>query len=394
MVQRLGRQLLVLVLLFILSDPVRAEVRAVPLLEDGTWQTHNMVPIGPNAFRASGGDPYLFTPNFSHPLKSIQGLFLSLSLTGTSASQPMQLFIATDRHGWSEALSFRFTPNPNGKIFLPFRFYGKGKAFREDASLMNVRLDVGECDACVLKVRQALLVQGPSAELLAMVPVDLIEPDVPVPMAMAADISQKGDWVLRDIDRDGEGLFRVSGGDPYLISPKLNVPLSQVKGVQFRIEFPGQSGYRKMQLFWSSYSHHYEEERSIWFKAALENGIADLFIPVVDAVPKGDLIRNMRLDLVDASGMSFRLLAARLVASPDPSLLQRTPVRMVYARDRRYDRDRLVSDTIHRISGDKAFFVLLGVMIMAVTVTMIWLRWGGTGRFSLLGRRRKSNGQG
>jgi hypothetical protein len=148
-----------------------------------------------------------------------------------------------------------------------------------------------------------------------------------------------------------------------------------------------------MQLFWSSYSHHYEEERSIWFKAALENGIADLFVPVVDAFPKGDLIRNMRLDLVDASGMSFRLLAARLVASPDPSLLQRTPVRMVYARDRRFDRDRLVSDTIHRISGDKAFFVLLGVMIMAVTVAMIWLRWGRTGRFPLLGRRRKSNGQ-
>ena len=367
-------------LLLLFGSPSFAAMAKDPLFSIGGWKTHDMEPLGPTTFRVLGADPYIYSTPFSQPLQSIAGVLLDLSIDGNPGMQPMQMYFATDDRGWSEALSFRFTPPRDGKAFIPLHFYEGESIFPDGTSMVNLRLDVNRCESCILKVREAVLIQSATSELAAMMPTDLSEPDLPVLKPIAPDISQKGSWVPHDIEILDGNLFRVTGGDPFIESPDLDVLLSKVEGIHFRLQFLGERRYQKMQLFWTSYSHPaFDEKSSILFNAVMQNDVADMYIPLRGELPRNEVLKKIRLDLMDAPGVSFRILAARLVDRTNAALLQRIPVDLVYfPKIARYSKRILLFDVLQRLKKNTAFLFFLGLLMVGTAAAMVWLwRSGG-----------------
>lgn len=342
-----------------------------PLTQNGPWLLNDLAPAGPGVYRVTGPDPYLLSPDLNLPFKDVAGIDWDIEAHGKPDALSMQMFWTTSAHGCGEGFSFRFTSSSRGGFFIPFTGYDPKAVFADDVSLVNVRLDFEQCANCMIAVRRAQWIGQATTEQSVRIPEDLIYPVTPHPIA--PDFAHKGTWTLNGITTTDNGRYRISGGDPFMVSPHLNVPLSMVRGIYFRLKFPGQSGRRTMQLYWNSYSQDYDEKRSIWFLAEITHEVLHAYIPLQGIRPN-DLLKTIRLDFYDAPGRSFQVLAARLVdAAGSDDLVAFTPKQIMYASGRRASASALVADILRRLGMDKGFMIAWALIVMLVGCAFRWV---------------------
>jgi len=359
-----------------------------PLTQNGLWRLNDLALSGPGSFVVIGPDPYLISPDLDVPFRDVAGIYWDIRLDGGGRAPSLQMFWTTTTHEFGEGFSFRFTPSSTSGFFIPLAGYDPEDVFIRDAVLKNIRLDIEGCDHnCLLTIRQAEWIGQLTAELTARVPEDLVYPETPLPFA--EDISDKGPWFLNNIEAEGNGRYRIAGSDPFLVSPPLNVPLSMVQGIHFRLKFPGQSGMRTLQLYWNSFSLDYDQKRSIWFLVEMNHEILDFYLPF-KGMPTNDLLKTVRLDFYDAPDSFFEILETRVVDVTDADLHQRTPRQIMYSSGRyasgvRANVVEIAEDIFRRLSEDMDFIIAYAIILLLVIISIGWI-----GKMRISGRRKKT----
>lgn len=352
------------------------------LTANAPWKTNHMTQNGPNSYEITGSDPYVISPNLNRPLKRVSGIFFELVVDGNVENSMLQLFWETNYQGFGEVFSFRFATPEQERIFIPFQFYETQTGFPEDTVLKSIRLDLDGCERCILRIRRAEMIEKATPELLNQIPVNMIYPVMPKPVAQ--NMTTKGSWRLMDIEWEQEGTYRIVGDDPHMYSPDLDVLFSTIKGAHFRLKLPQQTGKVMMQLFWSSYRLKIDENRSVWFLAEVEDGIADVYVPFYSFL-QDDLLKTIRLDVRTPKGSVFQIESARLVASPDETLIQRTPKHIMHSFGSGLSIRQIVSDMLHRLAVDKVFMGLYLLLLLAVSGCWVWIRKYRAGQIASTG---------
>jgi hypothetical protein len=282
----------------------------------------------------------------------------------------MQMFVGLEGQGWSEYLSYRFTPGETDGVFIPFPFYERPNGFFADAVLDTVRLDLEKCGDCRLVVERAEWVDRFTQDLADRIPPNLQFPVLPQPPS--EDIRQKGPWRTFGMQRLPDGAFRLGEDDPHLVSPELNVPLRSAKGLFLRMAFASRAPKRMFQLFWDTYSTGFQELQSIRFLADLKEGVAEVYIPF-PAFHRNDLLKTVRLDVYGIPGEELRVSSARVVDSETEALLARVPKHLMYAPGAAVDAASIVVDSLQRVTVDKVFLGGYLLLLASVVLAMTWV---------------------
>lgn len=366
---------LAVILFFALLVSAASDARCArfgtPILEGKPWHSSDMRPTGPDTFSVEGPDPYIFSDPVKMPLRDIKGLYWNLRVIGADAPFSMQLFLGIDGLGWSEYLSFRFSPDPVSGFFIPFPFHAVPEALGPDAVLESVRLDLDSCRKCRLELKGVERIEQVSEELTARIPPDMKHPVIPQPAA--PDITQKGPWRLHGIRRVSDTEFELGADDPYLRSPNLDISIAHVKGVHLQLRFPASARKRMMQLFWNTYSTGFQEKNSIRFLADLENGVADAYLPL-PKLERNDLLKSIRLDIYGIPGERFHVLATRVIADPASIPLDRVPTHIMYPPGEKIQLSAVATATLRRLTIDKLFFSGYVLFLLSIVLAMGWLR--------------------
>ncbi|MGD9976120.1 MAG: hypothetical protein AB7S77_23940, partial [Desulfatirhabdiaceae bacterium] len=327
----LSRLVFGMLALLLMSSDIRADSPvAMALSDESAWQMNDMRRKTPGWMETTGPDPYVISPVIGIPIQSIIGFYGRLIIHNSPDPVSFQLFYETGTAGFAEIRSYRFqVPVKTGGItefFLPAAFYERHASLSSDAKLQRIRLDTDNCTGCRIQIQSVQIVTQSDKSQSDLIPTDLVYPIVE--KNITPDISQIGPWHPHDMTPNADGDFVISGDDPSMMSPRLNVGLTHITGVFFRLEMAGLDRCR-FQLFWNSYSQDYDERHSFWFNAVIKNGIAEFFIPLV-VLPKDDILKTIRLDIDGCMGCRFKILSARLVENEFEAMKPLTPRQIMY----------------------------------------------------------------
>ena len=233
---------------------------ASPMVHAGTnnligniVEAHHLEPTEQYVYTITGEDPYLIFRLEGMTRRSLAGFYMKIDPEINKGCH-YQLFWQTPEMGFSEHRSFRFHNDGktlNASFYIPF----------DESAEMNainaIRIDFEQCVSNKIGIEEVSLRSEADAPVTehAILPSGLISPVLP--MAIKPHIHEKGPWSFHDMTRLNGNHYRITQGDPYIISPALNVPLSKVKGVFFKLKFPNIDEKIKLQLFWSTYARGY-----------------------------------------------------------------------------------------------------------------------------------------
>jgi len=187
-------------------------------------------------------------------------------------------------------------------------------------------------------------------------------------------------WLLHDIEPVGQGKFRISGKDPYLESPPLDIRTAQVKGVYYKLVTTSCNTPCKMQFFWKSYVLDYQSERrpfnereSYWFWLKMKDHVARFYLPF-DPVNPDDILKRIRLDFAPCKNMVFRIQQAKLIGRQGKGYRRFLPTQAVFhtmaAIPERHGNE-LTVPWRQLLFWDRGFWIVFGVMIFTVMLIIV-----------------------
>ncbi|MGD9972853.1 MAG: hypothetical protein AB7S77_07320 [Desulfatirhabdiaceae bacterium] len=343
----------------------------VSLLPTEEWKTHNVKPLSPTRFKVTGSDPYIISPVLNRPLSDIAGVYLQLAVQTQLANVDFQIFFSTDRQGYGQNNSFKFTVETvsGGKrIFIPFAGH-LGESFRNE-TLQTIRLDFMDgCSGCVFEVLEADLLDQVSMDMADLIPGDLVYPVIQ--KSVLPDIAQKNAYTLHDLKLLSSEAFEVSGDDPHILFSDLNVLANRVTGIHFRMSFSNSKAREcRMQLFWSTYVQGFDEKKSFRFCVIPDQGPVEFVIPLA-VLPKAEMLKTIRLDFDSADISPIQLLDARLIGTDIQSMRHLVPQKIVYSSGKNIYGMKTLSHVLMRITSDRWFLVFYAALLVSMACAIV-----------------------
>jgi len=356
----------------------------------GQWQPHDMREIEKNCFEVIGNDPFVSSWDLLDTTAEMKGFIFQLSLTPTTREHRLQCYWETESEPFKEVNSFKFVLEKDKKeyqVFIPTYFFDTRQRIR------RIRLDVDpETDrrlkiismGIIKKVRPALLAHIPKGAGCPQAK-DFSVFDTPVVARHQESLSVANERVLlHDIQSKEDKKLHISGRDPYIEFPSLDLDVHQARGIYLKIFSEGKNESCKMQFFWKSYLLDYNVERkpfneedSYRFWAKFNNGIAEFYLPFYVLDPK-DLLKAVRLDFDSCHNMTFTIQQATIINHNDNMMKKYIPHQITYknmaAIPLRDNNGNLEVNWYDMLLRDKSFWIvyilLLGLIMLAISYFM------------------------
>ncbi len=339
------------------------------------WMVNDMVQTKAYRFRGTGPDPYLVSPEIGVSIQEINGIVLYLQGDLNQDAVPIQVFWKSDVNGFREDSSFIFSVESTGKpqkVWLPF-----GDVILPESDterLLFVRVDwVRPVDILGFSQMDVLLKGETSPEdsiqpLMSRVPIR----EIPI----HDNFRQYGEYRIQDMVAEGSDTWRVNGGDPYLETADLNVRLKRVKGMYVRFRISGRDNPYPFQVYWKTYSADYDEKRSFWLRAQVQDGEGAFYIPF-RVLPVEDMLKTIRIDLEKCPNCLFQIVEGRLITREDPALLRQVPPNIMVALGRSVYGKDVLQDIVEKSRRDPGFLAVWGLLVLAVAGVTGYIVWKG-----------------
>jgi hypothetical protein len=376
---RIERWVFLMILVGITLAPLPAEAllsgsRTIP--GDTGWATNDLTILEPGQFQTSGPDPHLVSPEFDVPLNSLTGIIGRIQVDTPSPEIHCQLFYRTESSGFSEPRSYRFSLIPRGAepivFFLPTATLAESAGMRPDERLKTVRFDIDTPSPCVLTLISFQILTEDPGPYTRYIPETIVYPIRIRPAG--GDISDNGPWIPNDLSLDSDGWYTVTGGDPFWTSPDLDVPLTDIQGVYFRMKLEGKMRCR-MQLFWKSHGNDFQERHSFLFHAVFRDGLAEWVVPLV-LLPRDDVLHTLRLDVENCTECRFQILSAKLIREEFQEMKHLVPRQIMYSFGKSVYARGVWRDIAANLWVDKPFWVVYGILIAIVVWILYYLQFG------------------
>lgn len=277
---------------FALQSPVLESNDVV--LKDSTWSINGL-------------DPYFV---LSLESNTAQSQFLEIPISIDDYKQDiftMELFFAPVEK--SEAIT-RFDPLKRIRfdVELPIKDKRLVLELPDNAQVFNttkVRIDLDGCSGCKVSglsnARYLTEIQAPDSAL-KIAPHQIIN-DISSIAEQGLTINLKN-WQSNNLLKTDFG-YQINGGDPYLISPIIDVDINQLGGLLLELETnQSNNSINDFQLFYATEKHRFIEAASTIFRVQNKQGIIKVFIPFdfLKSQPQpAQLFRQLRLDIAQFS---------------------------------------------------------------------------------------------
>lgn len=351
------------------------------------WTTHDLSRLQNGRYQVVGADPFLYTQDQLGHYDDIHGFLFKIRLSGGQDHHHLQWYWETDRHTFSEKYSFHCVLKGEKKVFtvfIPLYF------FHTRNRINRLRLDIDPKTDQAVSILSVAIVRHVEPWLLNFIPegpglVRIDDPEVflnKVPVRTVDVPTDIGtDWIPHDIQQGEHNTFRITGNDPYLESPLLNLNLNGSQGLYLEIKGDTQERSCQMQMFWKSYlldhpieKEPYSENESYWFWLDMRKGVARVYLPF-DPINPVDVLKRIRLDFFTCKSMVFRIQQARLTGNQSREYRRFLPEQASYhtmaALPERNDMELSVPWR-HLLFRDRSFWIVFTSVVSVLTAALIF----------------------
>jgi|GEM_PF-5724184 len=237
-------------------------------------------------------DPYLHI-EVPEKQRESTGVFVSYEMSNYPEKYHSELLFSTNLHGidGQYRYSFRLDGKKDTTLFIPIDFYA-------DEGLETLRWDFDNCKGCNIKITQFSLVQdGSKKNYEQYIPEDY-KPLTFVKGGNALD--EKGvhytieKFHISGFEHLGGKYLKVKNDNPFIVSPLLDFPLTQLGGVYLKLGVPStQNSTLYFNLGWRTYRLGYRTKLRLR-KQDVSNKETEIFIPFIP-LSNEKIVRKFRL---------------------------------------------------------------------------------------------------
>ena len=209
--------------------------------------------------------------------KSVTGLMLKYQIRDFPDFYRPQVYYSTNLHLFSETFKYEFSIKGQAEntLFIPFDLL-------EDEALRAVMLNFEDCPGCRIELSAFELVDtSESSELVTFIPEDYQSHRE----QKQQNLSTKGmrlqleDFTLKDFKIMGNNQIEVTGLEPRMDSPALELPINEFAGVYLRLKVPAaQKTGMYINLDWNT-SRYGHRKKMVTRWVGNDEKLAELFVP-------------------------------------------------------------------------------------------------------------------
>lgn len=267
----------------------------------------------------------------------------------------------------------------------------------------TVRFDIDSCQACTVSVIDLAVIKGPATDISEDNKDEKVMPQgwnnlkilngaKPIPengLELGA-----GAWSLNDMEIAASSLA-ITGGDPYLVSPIIDVATESLSGVLVEIEphlpevawsaaTPEKNPHYTFQLFYSTEKHQFTEYASTIMRLPTASDQAPLqfFIPLdflSIRMPKIRLLRRLRLDIENPNFdnnrshvLSWSFPKVVLIGPRQAEQYRELiPAQLLHSKLQKASRRQTLIGILKKISADLAFSISYTMLLLLVAAIII-----------------------
>jgi len=268
----------------------------------------------------------------------------------------------------------------NASVFDPYykatyvidSFPAKLKLPLEAASNTELRLDLVDCHNCQLNLSNVISADQPQADKIPLEPSEVLNG--------LSELGDEGrtialdDWRLNDLTGELSG-FEISGGDPYIVSPKLNTSTKGLAGVYFKFHAPHSGeAWDDFQLFYQTERHDFNIMANSNMRISQRANeqtlkFTEFLIPLrflSQDSPPSSLLERIRLDLPVIAG-EWSLIESKLIHENEQQQYETLkPKQLIHTKLQRASGLGLIKKSVLNVWADRSFVIAYLIMLSVI----------------------------
>ncbi|MBL4674411.1 MAG: hypothetical protein JKX81_19275 [Arenicella sp.] len=312
--------------------------------------TNDLTATSSDHYQITGDDPYII---FNPKQQSEKARYLSIDLGSHLTGVPLEVFFSSQQDLFNPYYKISFTVSSfPAALQLPTDI-----TFTESTRL---RLDINQCQDCSINLESLPVLSNQIIGSATMVQPSRLQNGITSLASNSVPLNIR-DWQLNDLSGEPNN-FKISAGDPFLVSPQLTLSTQQLAGVYFKLKVPKSDViWNDYQLFYQTERHTFSAQASSTFRAAdSANGIVEFMFPLdflSKEQPSDAVLERIRLDIPGISG-NWALLEARLVHQGQlDDYLDKIPAQLLEIKQQRATGLSLIKKSLLNVFADIGFSI-------------------------------------
>lgn len=339
-------------------------------------------------YKLVGNDPFfvlrLAQQDHQEQQQRADALLIELSLSGGNRAEELNFEVFykanSEQHEDAQALSF--------DALYRFSFSHSSSAFEQPMSRILValpsaldistaslvRLDIDGCTGCITDIASIALVNSQTLTPSQAINIRKFYNGV-TPISSDGENIELAGWTLNDLDADsvtpnGSARLKITGADPYLVSPRLDFATDQLGGVLINLSAPPELDDIAVQLFYATDKHGFSEAASSLIRVSRDQIEQGFVVPLNflgTQSPRQRMIERLRLDIDSPSAGSWQLNKVQLLhQSQLAEYSSLVPNRLLQRKIQRARGLDLAFQSLQKIARDKGFIIAY-LLLLALT---------------------------
>lgn len=339
-------------------------------------------------YKLVGNDPFfvlrLAQQDQQEQQQRVDALLIELSLSGGNKAEQLNFEVFykanSEQHHAAQAISFdalyRFSfSHPSDSFEQPMSRILVALPSALDISTASlVRLDIDGCTGCITDIASIALVNSQTLTPSQAISIRKFYNGV-TPISSDGENIELAGWTLNDLVADsvtpnGFARLKITGADPYLVSPRLEFATDQLGGVLFNLSAPPELDDIAVQLFYATDKHGFSEAASSLIRVSRDQIEQGFVVPLNflgTQSPRQRMIERLRLDIDSPSAGSWQLNKVQLLhQSQLAEYSSLVPNRLLQRKIQRARGLDLAFQSLQKIARDKAFIIAY-LLLLALT---------------------------
>jgi len=324
--------------------------------------SNDLIENSKSQYTVTGPDPYII---FNPQQLESNARTLFLDLGKDIENKPLELFFNSDDDVF----------NPGYKISFTVDNFPIGLVIPQEVTLSSrtrLRLDVNQCSGCTINFDSIPILKSGQAYAT------LVQPQAVQNGAHELTANQSiidGQWRLNSLNGSYQN-FEVSGADPYLVTPILNISTHMLEAVYFKIKAPtSNEPWGNYQLFYQTEQHRFTSQANSSIRLANNNNdIVEFIIPLdflSKEAPSVSILERLRLDIPEAEG-KWSILELKLIHKDSIDQVKHLiPSLIIHNKKQKAKGLALVKKITRNITSDISFAISY---ILLLLLTFLFFR--------------------